>query len=305
MLTAAASASLRDPAEYGADTVVRVRTLLASGWTASRIRAQLNANRWQRVGTAIIRHNGDPSTTELRQVALAVQGPRALLTAFTGLHEGGLTGWDRSEIHLLVPRGARVVRPAELLLRIHYTGRWDLVEQAHARRLHAAAPAAVLAAAECDNPRHGCGLLAAVVQQRLTSAGAVIRAVEAAPRIRHRALFLAAARDIAGGAEALSEIDFARLCRRAGLPSPNRQRVRRDRYGRRRYLDAEWELRNGRRVVVEVDGAVHLNWRIRAADELRQNELVLTGDLVLRFPSVTVRCEPALVIDQLTRALRC
>jgi len=75
MLTAAASASLRDPAEYGADTVVRVRTLLASGWTASRIRAQLNANRWQRVGTAIIRHNGDPSTTQLRQVALAVQAP--------------------------------------------------------------------------------------------------------------------------------------------------------------------------------------------------------------------------------------
>lgn len=305
MLTSAATVSLRDPAEYGADTVVRVRTLLASGWTASRVRAQLNARRWQRIGSAIIRHNGDPSTGELRQVALAVQGPRALLTAFTGLHELGLTGWERGEIHLLVPRGARVVRPPELPLRIHYTGRWDLVEQAHARRLHATAPAAVLAAADCDDPRHGCGLLASVVQQRLTSAAAVVRAVEAAPRVRHRALFLAAAQDIAGGAEALSEIDFARLCRRAGLPSPVRQRVRRDRYGRRRYLDAAWELPDGRRVVVEVDGAVHLNWRVRVADELRQNELVLGGDLVLRFPGVTVRCEPTIVLDQLTRALRC
>jgi hypothetical protein len=139
-----------------------VRTLLASGWTASRIRAHANPHRWQRIGTAIIRHNGDPGIAEPRRVALAVQGPRALLTAFTALHEDGLTGWDRSEIHLLVPRGARVVRPPELPLRIHYTGRWDRVEQVRARRLHASAPAAVLAAAECDNARHGCGLLAAV-----------------------------------------------------------------------------------------------------------------------------------------------
>lgn len=123
----------------------------ASGWTASRIRAQLNAHRWQRIGSAIIRHNGDPSPGELRHVALAVQGPRALLTAFTGLHEDGLTGWERGEIHLLVPCGARVVRPPELSLRIHYTGRWDLVEQTHARRPCSPQPSATTrdTAADC------------------------------------------------------------------------------------------------------------------------------------------------------------
>jgi very-short-patch-repair endonuclease len=61
---------------------------------------------------------------------------------------------------------------------------------------------------------------------------------------------------------------------------------------------------DGRRVVVEVDGALHLVPRRWWADQLRQNELVLHGDLVLRYPSAVVRCEPALVVDQLRRALR-
>ena len=63
------------------------------------------------------------------------------------------------------------------------------------------------------------------------------------------------------GSEALSEIDFARLCRRHCLPAPTRQAIRIEPSGRRRYLDAEWRLRDGRRVAVEVDGAVHLAQR--------------------------------------------
>lgn len=303
MYTSAAARALRDPQEFGADTVVSVKHLTASGWTASGIRAQVRAHRWQRIGTAVIRHNGDPTPSELWSAALVVQGPRAMLTAFTGLAAQGLTGWERSEIHLLVPRGARVRRPEGLRLRVHYTDNWAAVNWPSPRRLHSVAAASVLAASELPVARHGCGLLAAVVQQRLTSGPALVSAIGAATRTRHRALLLSAAQDIAGGAEALSEIDFARLCRRAGLPEPVRQGVRRDRYGRRRYVDAEWLLPGGRRVVVEVDGAVHLNWQVLAGDQLRQNEIVLTGDVVLRYPSVIVRCEPALVINQLRRAL--
>jgi hypothetical protein len=110
--------------------------------------------------------------------------------------------------------------------------------------------------------------------------------------------------DITMGAQALSEIDFVRLCRRSGLPPPTQQTVRRGPSGQRRYLDADWELPDGRRVVAEVDGAVHLAPRRWFDDQLRQNELVLTGSMVLRFPSVVVRHEPALVIAQLRRALR-
>ena len=38
-------------------------------------------------------------------------------------------------------------------------------------------------------------------------------------------------------------------------------------------------------------------------DQLRQNEIVISGTVVLRYPSVVVRDEPLLVITQLRRVL--
>jgi very-short-patch-repair endonuclease len=80
--------------------------------------------------------------------------------------------------------------------------------------------------------------------------------------------------------------------------------VRRDRSGRRRYLDAAWRRADGKLVVVEVDGALHLTPRRWWDDQLRQNELSLADALVLRFPSAVVRAQPELVTDQLRTALR-
>ncbi|MFI5101075.1 MAG: hypothetical protein ACHQE5_11285 [Actinomycetes bacterium] len=101
-------------------------------------------------------------------------------------------------------------------------------------------------------------MLAAVVQQGLARPEDLERELHGAGRIGHRQLLAAAAADIAGGAQALSEIDFVRLCRRHGLPEPTRQAVRVEASGRRRYLDAEWVRADGVHVVAEVDGAVHL-----------------------------------------------
>jgi hypothetical protein len=141
------------------------------------------------------------------------------------------------------------------------------------------------------------------VQQRLETASELTRALDAAPRSRHRAALLVGLRDIGQGADALSEIDFGRLCRTYGLPKPTRQAVRVEPDGRRRYLDAEWLLPDGRVVAVEVDGALHMSQQRWYADQLRQNEIVLGGTLVLRYPSAVVRNEPLLVAAQLGRAL--
>lgn len=54
---------------------------------------------------------------------------------------------------------------------------------------------------------------------------------------------------------------------------------------------------------MEVDGALHLAASRWWSDQLRQNELTLSDAIVLRFPSVVVRTEPALVAAQLARAL--
>jgi hypothetical protein len=188
-------------------------------------------------------------------------------------------------------------------MRVHYIGEWNAADVLAIRDLHRIAPALVVAAGTFVGPRPACGLLAAAVQQRLVTADRLRSALLASPRVRHRHSLLLAVDDIAQGAEALSEIDLGRVCRRYSLPEPVRQVVRSTRAGRRRYIDAEWITRSGRRLVVEVDGALHLAPRRWWDDQLRQNEIVLLGDLVLRFPSVVVRLEAGLVAEQVSRGL--
>lgn len=303
MYTAPAARSLptaRDDARW---TVATLPALLDRGWTQAAARAQFRARRWQRVGRAVLLHNGEPSVAELRRAAVLSAGPRAALTAFTAVEEHGLRSWERDEIHLLVPGGTHVPRLPGQALRIHYVGSWDTREILAIRDLHRAAPALIIAASTFATPRPACGILAAAVQQRLVTAEQLRPAIAERSRTRHRHAMLLAVQDIAQGAEALSEIDLTRLCRRYGLPVPTRQAIRVERSGRRRYLDAEWTLRSGRRLVAEVDGALHLAPRGWWDDQLRQNEVVLGGDPVLRFPTVVVRHEELIVADQIRRGL--
>jgi hypothetical protein len=247
-------------------------------------------------------HGGPPTPAERQLVVLLNCGERALLTAFTAAEQHGLRGWERPTLHVLVPAGTRVYGTTEPV-RLHYVGDWARVDAMPGRRLHRCPDSLVLAASTFDSPRSACGILAAAVQQRLVTADQLRDALQRAPRTRHRRLLHTALDDIGQGAQAMSEIDFGRLCRRAGLPVPTRQAVRVDRSGRRRYLDAEWIRADGRRVVAEVDGALHLSPRRWWDDQLRQNELVIADDIVLRFPSVVVRTNPEEVVAQLRRVL--
>jgi hypothetical protein len=144
-------------------------------------------------------------------------------------------------------------------------------------------------------------VLAAACQQRRVTPEELREVLTVLPTMRRRALIWTTLGDIVGGAQALSEIDFGRLCRKFNLPPPDRQERRRDARGRNRYLDAywrEWHLH------VEVDGAHHMDVRHWAADMLRQNEVWIAGDRILRFPAWLIRNEPVRVADQLRKALR-
>jgi 2-isopropylmalate synthase len=302
MLTVAAS---RGQARVLYDFVgVTTRAELAGlGIGPDHITAQTRAGRWQLSGIAVILHNAGLTRAELRRVALINCGPRAVLTSFTAIEQWGLRGWQRNEIHVLAPAGTS--RPGLPGLVLHRIGDWTRADIVPARRLHRLAPALVIAASGFANPRPGCGLLAAAVQQRLLRPDKLRQALDAAPRTRHRVALRSAVADIAQGAEALSEIDFGRLCRRFELPPPTRQAIRTEPNGRRRYLDAQWRLPDGRVVAAEVDGALHLTPQRWYDDQLRQNELVIQGTIVLRFPSVIVRHEPELVAAQLRRMGGC
>ena len=265
------------------------------------VAGHLAARRWREVGTAIVLHNGPLAHDQRCRIATINCGPRSALTSFTSVTEWGLAGWGRPEIHVLAPGGT--TRPPLRGIVLHRTRDWARAEVAFGRRLHLLGPSLVLAAASFPKPRPGCGILAAAVQQRLCSADDLLTALDRAPRVRHRSSLILAAHDIGQGAHALSEIDLRRLCRRHGLPLPTHQAIRIEPSGRRRYLDAEWKRPGRRTVGVEVDGALHLAPRTWADDQLRQNEVVIGGTLLLRYPSVVVRDEELIVVDQLGRAL--
>lgn len=143
-------------------------------------------------------------------------------------------------------------------------------------------------------------LLAAGCQQRRVTPAELAAVLARMPRTHRRALIRETLRDVAGGAEALSEIDLFRLCRWHGLPVPDGQERRRDAAGRTRYLDAYWRRW---RLHVEVDGAHHMDAGNWAADLRRQNRIWIEGDRILRFTAFDIRHRPADVAAQLRAAL--
>jgi hypothetical protein len=283
--------------------VTTASLLRADGVSRAQLAAELSAGRWQRAGLAVVLHNGPLSKTQQWRVARIHAGPRAILTAFTAAEAYGVRGWERAEVHVLAPAGTRRRAGCPIPIRLHLHGAARIRQAPYSHGAESLPDALLRAAATFDQPRPACGLLAAAVQQRRCNAANLTAALERAPRTRHRAVLLAATADIEGGSQALSEIDFVRLCRRHRLPEPVRQRLRREPDGRRRYLDASWRRADGRLVVAEVDGALHLIARRWWEDQLRQNELALADALVLRYPSVVVRTEERLVVRQLRRAL--
>jgi hypothetical protein len=298
------SASLSVPTDLtGSGAVVTRRRLARQGIRDKQITAQVAARRWQILGTAVVLHNGPLTRRQQWQVARVNCGPRAVLTGFTAAEAQGLRGWRRDAIHILAPGGTTKPSVEGIDLRLHRKRDWDEGELRRDRQLHRLPQALVVATSTFPGARPACGLLAAAVQQRLVMPTSLDTALTGATRTRHRAVLLAAVADIGQGAQALSEIDFVRLCRRFGMPRPDQQAVRVEPSGRRRYLDASWRRSDGRLVVVEVDGALHLAPKRWWDDQLRQNELVLADALVLRYPSVVIRTEELLVAEQLRRAL--
>lgn len=290
------------------DGVVTRAELHEMGMTYHEVGAQLRARRWQALGPlVVVTHNGPLTRAQALWVAVLNAGRPAAIAGRTAAEHAGLTGWASPLIHIVVPRGRHVpVLPAAVgAIRVHESRRFD-TDDVHPTRTPPQtriARSVVDAASWTRNARSACGLLAAAVQQRLTTADALHSELDAAGRIRHHKLLRRMAVDIGGGAHAVSETDFTDLCRRYGLPEPERQVVRTEAGGRRRYLDNVMRGPDGREVVVEVDGALHLLPRTYWDDMSRDNELVIDGKVKLRFPTVAMWVAADEVAWQVARAL--
>ncbi len=312
--------------------IARRDQLRALGLNSDAVDGQVRAGRWITAGPVVVcMENGRLDVQQLRWIAVLHHGPSAALCAWTALQARGLEGFERPDIHVVVPRGVGTVPPPQLptvrvagaahdrlgrgvaglmhpRVVLHQSRRHGNADIEPPDRgtppCHGAARAAVDCAAWGPSGRAAAAVLAAVVQRRLAHPEALQEQLAKAGAVRRRRLMAAVLQDVQGGAHALSELDFARLCRGAGLSEPLRQAVRTDSSGRRRFLDAEWVRPDGRLVVVEVDGRGHMDQQVWEGDLLRANDVVIQDDaIVLRFPATVLRTEPQLVIAQLRRAL--
>jgi very-short-patch-repair endonuclease len=263
------------------------------------IRAHARARRWRRIGSQTVAVATGQLAADARFWAAVFEaGPRAQLDGESALIASGLTGYRSDSIRVSVPRGAKVRRARGLDIR--QTRRWDADDLDSRGVPRTRIPvAAVRSALWAKTDRQAALLLTMSVQQGLTTAQDLGVEALRIKRDRRRRLVHDVILDLAGGVRSLGELDFARECRRRGLPEPSRQVVRRGRDGRH-YLDVAWEQW---RVAVEIDG-VHHSWAVHVvSDALRQNAIVLQDMLVLRLPLLGFRVEPDAFFAQIEEAL--
>jgi very-short-patch-repair endonuclease len=289
----------------GQSGVVLRSQLTHLGVTKSAIRAQLRGDRWTPIGAQIlVLHNGPLTRQQREWAAVLTAGRDAALAGRTALALGGLRGWESDEVHVLTPRGRTPPHFADFPVVIHET-RWPSTGLLGTFGSPPRTPvdrSAIDAALWSPRVRTACAVLAAVVQQQLTTPERLLAVLDRSGPIRHRREMLLVLGDIAGGAQALTEIDFHRFCRKYTLGKVKGQKVRNDGSGRRRYLDVAIESPDGTVLLIEVDGALHLLLESYWGDMDRGNELFIAGHGQLRFPGISYRLEPTKVADQIRRA---
>ncbi|MDO5504470.1 MAG: hypothetical protein Q4G67_14990 [Actinomycetia bacterium] len=278
------------------DGVAHRRELRAAGITYSDIRGEIEAGRWHRLG----RHTVGIGTAELsdrakRAHAVWESGSGAVLQGVAGLHAAGLVGYEEAVIDVALPMNNRRHDVAGVR-RTHYATMPPVINSSVPR----VQPefALIFAMQKAVSDRAAALLLCMTVQQRIVATDRLLEVFRAWGRCRRRALIRAIIKDVCSGAHSLGELDFAELCRRYGLPPPTRQAVRTGANGRV-YLDVAWEDIG---LVIEIDGGHHATALSPVLDALRQNDVVLAEETVLRVPVLGLRLFEEEFMSQVVRA---
>ena len=276
------------------------RQLTPLGMDADRVRNQLAAQRWQARSSTVISTFTGPLTFR-HQLWLGVlhAGEHALVGGLTAAAVHGLQHWDRPEVTVLVPYRSDVSRVSGIRFVRTRRAMSLLRDRTHQIPMTRVEPAILMAAAGQRSTRTAAGLLAAAVQQRLTTAERLIDWLVRLRPLRHSRLLRGALTEIAGGAQSMSELDVGRMCLRFGLAPPRRQVRRRDAGGRVRFTDCEWTLPDGRTVVLEVDGSFHMDVDHWEDDMARHRRLSRPDRVVVRCSSRELREEPFRVFSDL------
>jgi hypothetical protein len=281
--------------------VVSRTQLYEAGFCRAEVRANVRAHRWSVLGRHCVRVETGPLTKQAQWWAAVLEGgPRAFLDGEASLIAAGLQHFEAEKIRVSVPRGARI-RHRGTVCDIRQTRRWhpdDVIADGSVPRSRPQI-AAVRAALWASTDRQAALLLTMAVQQRLVPVSQLAEQMLRIRRDRRRSLLHGVLIDLAGGVRSLGELDVLRGCRERGIPEPDQQVLRRTPTGTY-YLDFRWSRW---RVALEVDGIQHVWVENVVPDALRQNSIVLSGDVVLRLPVLGLRVCPDAFFDQVGAAL--
>lgn len=290
-------------AQCGIATREQLRT---SGLSDSEIAANLAGSRWRRLNEHVIATHNGPLTRRQAMWAVVLSAPGRVVLCSESVYElFEIPGAKTDVVHVLVPRGDRVLPVPGVRVKVHETRRFPAGDEVTAREglpITSLARAAVDTAVWSRDIQRAWRMIVAPVQARRLRPEQIGVELERAGRVRHKRSLQLLLVDLEGGAQALSEVEFLRFCRRNGFPRPKCQ-ARLDSKGRRRYLDAEFRRRGLPPVRVEIDGGIHLKLAVRAKDTIKDNDAHIAGKLVLRYASISIYSDDPDAIRQIGEAL--
>lgn len=286
-------------AQAGLATRAQLRALGIERWSIGH---RVRRGTWQQLSpTVVAMLSGELSAEQRLWLGVLHAGRGAVIGELVAAAQWGLRNWERTEVVVHVPHDRDV--PSPLPGFEFRRSRRALDPQTRSRRglpLIRLEPAVLTWASRQRSRRAAEGILAASVQQRLTTASALTEWVDRLSPLAQAARFRRVLREIDGGAQSTAELDVRQMCRTFGLAAPRRQVQRRDAHGRLRYTDCEWLLADGRLLVLEVDGAFHMTVEQWEDDIVRQRALTDPGRVVVRCTARELRDEP----DRLASDLR-
>ncbi len=274
--------------------MVARRQLNEDGVDADAVRNHIAAGRWAERTPRVISVTTGVLTLEQREwMAVLHAGPRSMLAQLSSANRHGLTGWERPWVSVLVDDELSF-EPVPGVDFFRSRRPFDLLRSPRPGipvcRLE---PAVLLWAGYEATNKAAHGVIAATVQQRLSTASRMTEWVELLRPLRRARPFKRTLSFVDAGAHSGAEVELGRMCRRFGIRAPDRQRQRRDRSGRIRWTDAEWDLPDGTTLVLEIDGAFHADVLQAGEDAKRSRRLTTRTRIVVRCTAYELTHEAA------------
>ncbi len=217
------------------------------------VNAHIRNGTWQSPCRAVVvAHNGLLTRRQQLWIAVLHGGTGAVCGGPTAAALLGLRGRESPDVHVVIPAQRQVI-PIDGV-QIH---RATVLPSAHVLDeslppLTTMARAVVDAAAWAPTDADAREFVVAAVRQGKVLPSELADVLKVLPRSKRRSLVLETVDLTVNGADALADHLLVKICRRDGLPVPDRQVRRADETGKPRYLDAYW---NRWQLRIEVDTA--------------------------------------------------